>query len=186
MSNYSNCALHVIGSKIALDNQQTDIIEGFLRVLREDLPSFEAFRATRVNDEYLRLCFDASESGVHSIRPPLSDLSAVSAGEACVFLLTSSSESYCWNDCAATVHVLRDDGAERPSDLARVSPDQYAEAVKRFAAILVAPRQAEDLPNSYEIDCTAMAEGAKQLRPKKATRDVLRARPDALDDLDIL
>ena len=180
MSNYSNCALHVIAGKTVLDNQQTDIIDGYLQVLREDLPYFEAFRATRVNDEYLRLCFDAKESHASTVWPPLSRLPQVNTGEALVFLLTSSSESYCWNDRCAKIQVLGSDGDERVSDLAPVSRDEFAEAVKRFAAVLVAPWQAEDIPGSYEIDCTAMVEKAKQLPPKEAARNVLQARSDLL------
>jgi len=56
MSNFSSCSLHVIGSKAALDNQQNSIIAYYLQVLHEDLPYFERFKATRVTDEYLRLC----------------------------------------------------------------------------------------------------------------------------------
>jgi len=57
--------------------------------------------------------------------------------------------------------------------------------VRRFAAVLVAPRQAEDQPNSYEIDCAAMVEKVEQLPPKEATCSVLQARPDALGNLDL-
>jgi hypothetical protein len=49
----------------------------------------------------------------------------------------------------------------------------------------VAPRQAEDQPNSYEIDCAAMVEKVEQLPPKEATCSVLQARPDALGNLDL-
>jgi hypothetical protein len=186
MSNYSNCALHVFASKSTLDTQQNELIEGYVQVLHKDLPYYEGFKATRVNEEYLRLSFEAFEGEVYSIRPPVSRLSGVPAGETCVFLFTSSSESYCWSDCAGTVHVLGDDGDERPSDLARISPGQYAEAVKRFAAVLVAPWQTGETSISYEIDCAALVEKAKQLPPKEAARNVLQARPDALNDLDLL
>jgi hypothetical protein len=186
MSNFSNCALHVIGAKTTLDNQQTDIIDGYLQVLREDLPYFEAFQATRVNDEYLRLCFNTKQSHASTVWPPLSRLPQVYTGEALVFLLTSSSESYCWNDRCAKIQVLLDDGDERVSDLAPVSRDEFAEAVKRFAAVLVAPRQAEDPPNSYEIDCSELLQAAMKTAAIEASRNVSRARPDAVDDLDIL
>jgi hypothetical protein len=186
MSNYSNCALHVIGSKTALDNQQTDIIDGYLQVLREDLPYFEAFRATRVNDEYLRLCFDTKESHASTVWPPLSRLPQVNTGEALVFLLTSSSESYCWNDCAAKIQVLRDEGDDRAADIPQISQVELASAVRGFANVLATPWQTEEISISYEIDCTALVEKAKQLPPKEAARNVSRARPDALDDLDIL
>ena len=58
--------------------------------------------------------------------------------------------------------------------------------MKRFASVLAAPRQAEGIPGSHEIDCTAMVEKAKQPPPKEAKSNVMQARPAALDDLDIL
>lgn len=186
MSNYSNCALHVFASKPTLDSQQNEIIEGHLQVLREDAPYFEAFRATRVTDEYLRLRYETKESHASSVWPPLSRLSGVADGEALVFLLTFANESYTWNDCCAKIQVLGSDGDEHVSDLAPVSRNEFAGAVKRFAAVLVAPWQAEDIPGSYEIDCTALVEKAKQPPLKEAKRNVLQARPDALGELDIL
>src|ERR1035437_6209466 len=183
MSNFSNCALHVIGAKTVLDDQQTEIIEGFLQVLHEDLPCFEGFNATRVGDGYLRLCFDTKESHASTVWPPLSHLPQVNTGEALVFLLTFANESYTWNDCCAKIQVLRDDGDDRVSDLPHLSQAEFAEAVKHFANVLAAPWQTGETSISYEIDCTALLEKVEQLPPKDATRNVLQARPD---DLDIL
>jgi hypothetical protein len=186
MSNYSNCACHVFASKSTLDTQQNEIIEGYVQVLHKDLPHYEGFKATRVNEEYLRLSFEVPESDVHSIRPPMSDLSEVPVGETCVFLLTSSSESYCWNDCAAKIQVLRDEGDDRAADIPQISQVELASAVRVFANVLATPWQTGEISISYEIDCTALVEKAKQLPPKEAARNVSRSRPDALDDLDIL
>jgi hypothetical protein len=171
MPNYSSCACHVFASKSTLDSKQNDIIEGYLQVLCEDLLYFEAFAATRINDEYLRLTFEIFEREVSSIRPPVSRVSGVPAGEACVFLLTSSSESYCWNDCAGKIQVLKDEGDDRASDLPHLSQAELASTVRGFAKMLAAPWQTGETSISYEIDCTALLEKVEQLPPKEATRE---------------
>jgi hypothetical protein len=186
MPNFASCALHVLCSKTVLDNEQNNIIESFVQVLHADLPYFENFSATRVNDGYLRLCFNTKESHASAVWPPLSHLSGVADSDTLVFLLTFANDSYSWNDCCAKIQVFRDDGDERVSDLPHLSQDEFAEGVKRFAAVLVALWQDEDPPSSYEIDCTAVLEKVERLPPKETTRNALQARHCALDDLDIL
>jgi hypothetical protein len=184
MPNFSSCACYVYADRATLDTKQHDIIEGYLRLLHKDLPYFENFRATRLTDECIRLFFEGPQSDVKTLWPPVSSFSGVAASETCVFLLTSSGESYTWQDRAATIHVLRSDGDDCVSDGPQVSQVELATAVKEFARVLSAPWQTGETPSSYEIDCSAIMAKAtlpQAVEPKRNLGEVPPVFPDALD-----
>jgi hypothetical protein len=185
MPNFSSCACYLFADRSTLDGKQHDMIEGYLRLLHKDLPYFENFRATRLTDECIRLFFEGPQSDVKRLWPPVSSFSGVAASETCVFLLTSSGESYTWQDRAATIHVLRSEGDDLASDVPQISQVELASAVKAFAKVLAAPWQAGETPSSYEIDCSAIMAKAKLPQAVKPERNLEEVTPVLPDDLDL-